>query len=97
MLNAVLGLNSIGLAHNDLQTTNVMVERVCVSNPAFLRVTLVDLGTATVLDVSLSVRLPAARHDEFERSIRILPLAKGRTPFRDPFPTAQDTTPLQKD
>lgn len=58
LLNAVLGLNSIGLGHNDVNPPNVMVQRKQAGNNAssYLRVTLVDLGTATVLDVSLNNR-----------------------------------------
>lgn len=62
-MNAVLGLNSIGLAHNDLNMTNVMIERKQSRNNAdsYLCVTLVDLGNATILSVSFRNRPPVCQ------------------------------------
>lgn len=57
-MNAVLGLNSIGVGHNDVNPPNIMVERKQATNNAnsYLLATVVDLGTATVLAVSLDHR-----------------------------------------
>ncbi|CAM9387946.1 unnamed protein product, partial [Ectocarpus fasciculatus] len=67
VLNAVLGLNSIGVGHNDVNPPNIMVERKWTANNAssYLRVTLIDLGTATVLEDDGTSELPLTGSREY--------------------------------
>ncbi|CAN0118343.1 unnamed protein product, partial [Scytosiphon promiscuus] len=49
LVQAALGLNSVNVAHHDISPDNVMVEEEPAGNGVSYRVTLVDLGTATIL------------------------------------------------
>ncbi|CAM9408043.1 unnamed protein product, partial [Ectocarpus sp. 12 AP-2014] len=67
LLNAVLGLNSIGVGHNDVNPPNIMVERKQARNNAnsYLLATVIDLGTATVLADDGTSELPMTGSREY--------------------------------
>lgn len=52
LVEAALGLNSVGVAHHDITPGNVMIQAEKIGNSVYYRATLVDLGTATILAVS---------------------------------------------
>ncbi|CBN76101.1 hypothetical protein Esi_0304_0028 [Ectocarpus siliculosus] len=67
LFNAMLGLNSIGVGHNDVNPPNVMLERKQARNNAksYLLATVVDLGTATVLADDGTSELPMTGAREY--------------------------------
>lgn len=52
LVETALRLNDIGVAHNDITPDNIMLEKEVTADVVSYRVTLVDFGTATILDVS---------------------------------------------
>ena len=54
---AAIGLNRVGVAHNDITPDNIMLEPEQSGATVSYRATLIDLGTATILSVSQWVPL----------------------------------------